>query len=73
MKTFTELNKSGQTVVIVTHDPEIAHCTRLIYLIRDGVIVDKLLPKPENCILQTVGQALSKEKEEDVYTFKRKT
>lgn len=40
MNTFLELNKMGQTIIIVTHNPEVANCTNRIYVIRDGVIVD---------------------------------
>ena len=54
METFVKLNKMGNTVVIVTHDPEIANCTNIIYQIRDGVIVSWDKPNPEKCILQTV-------------------
>lgn len=61
VKTFTRLNARGQTVVIVTHDPEVANCTRLIYLLRDGRIVDKTSPRPENCILNTLGPSGSGE------------
>jgi putative ABC transport system ATP-binding protein len=39
MKIFTELNKSqGITVVLVTHDPEIAEVAEKVLYIRDGVI-----------------------------------
>ncbi|MCS7139464.1 MAG: ABC transporter ATP-binding protein [Candidatus Nezhaarchaeota archaeon] len=40
MNTFLELNRMGQTIIIVTHNPEVANCTNRIYVIRDGVIVD---------------------------------
>ena len=37
---FTDLNRKGRTVIIVTHEQEVAeHCARQIYL-RDGRIVD---------------------------------
>lgn len=36
---FTELNASGMTVVMVTHEPEVAHCTRRIIWFRDGQVV----------------------------------
>ncbi len=68
MKTFKALNDKGQTIVVVTHDPEIAHCTKTIYLIRDGQIVDRIVPRPENCILETVGRAISGGVEEEIYT-----
>ncbi len=54
METFLKLNEQGQTIIIVTHDPEIANCTRKIYLLRDGVIIKMVDPDPEKCILRTV-------------------
>ena len=53
VKTFQELNKEGATIVVVTHNPEVAHCTQKIHLIRDGVIVSALDPDPSRCILNT--------------------
>ncbi|MBC7115383.1 MAG: putative transport system ATP-binding protein [Archaeoglobi archaeon] len=38
MKLFEEMNREGLTIVIVTHDPEIAERTKRIIRIRDGVI-----------------------------------
>lgn len=54
METFLKLNEQGQTIIIVTHDPEIANCTRKIYLLRDGLIVGTLDPDPDKCIINTV-------------------
>jgi putative ABC transport system ATP-binding protein len=53
VKTFQELNKEGATIVVVTHNPEVAQCTQKIYLIRDGVIANTLDPDPSRCILNT--------------------
>jgi len=53
VKTFQELNKEGVTIVVVTHNPEVAQCTQKIYLIRDGVIANTLDPDPSRCILNT--------------------
>ncbi|MEM0320188.1 MAG: hypothetical protein QXS67_02090, partial [Candidatus Nezhaarchaeales archaeon] len=53
MNTFLELNKGGQTIVIVTHDPEVANCTNKIYVIRDGMIVDVKEPDRSRNILLT--------------------
>lgn len=53
METFLSLNKSGLTILIVTHDPEIANCTKKIYVIRDGRIHSFLEPEPSKCILVT--------------------
>lgn len=38
LEVFRELNKSGKTVIIVTHDPVIAHQANRIVNIKDGVI-----------------------------------
>ena len=40
MNTFVNLNKQGQTIVMVTHDPEVAHCAKKILYIKDGRIVN---------------------------------
>lgn len=49
--TFVKLNMGGQTVVIVTHDPEVANCVNKIYIIRDGVIKDLRMPSKNECLL----------------------
>ncbi len=54
MKTFIELNKSGQTIILVSHDPEVASCARKILVIRDGRIVDVIEPDPSECIAYKV-------------------
>lgn len=36
---FTELNDSGITVVMVTHESEVARCTRRIIWFKDGLVV----------------------------------
>lgn len=49
--TFVKLNKQGLTVIVVTHDPEIANCTSKIYVIRDGAIAGIREPSMSECIL----------------------
>jgi putative ABC transport system ATP-binding protein len=38
LRIFMDLNKEGRTVVIVTHDPEIAKFADRVVLVKDGVI-----------------------------------
>lgn len=40
MDIFTELNNSGITLVIVTHEPEVAQLTRRVVWFRDGQILN---------------------------------
>ena len=54
MEAFISLNKMGQTIIIVTHDPEIASCTNKILVIRDGVIVAEEKPDKNECIIYKV-------------------
>lgn len=48
MKLFRELNEEGTTIVMVTHEPEMAAYTRRIVHVRDGAIIEdeKITPKP---------------------------
>lgn len=47
MEIFTELNSSGITVVMVTHEPEVARLTDRIVLFRDGKVVNSHLNPAE--------------------------
>lgn len=38
MRLLQELNQQGTTLVIITHEPDIARCCRRIVVLRDGVI-----------------------------------
>jgi putative ABC transport system ATP-binding protein len=40
MDIFTELNERGATIVVVTHEPEIAEYAHRVIHIRDGVILE---------------------------------
>ncbi|MDQ0273534.1 ABC transporter ATP-binding protein [Cytobacillus purgationiresistens] len=39
MELFLQLNKEGATIIIVTHEPEIAEYARKTIFVRDGIIV----------------------------------
>jgi len=46
MSLFQDLNRNGMTIVVVTHDPEVANFTQRILLFRDGLLVgDRPTPK----------------------------
>ena len=38
MEIFSELNRQGITIVMITHEPSIAACANKVYHIRDGVL-----------------------------------
>jgi len=40
MELFQELHESGQTIVLVTHEDEIAKFAKEIVVLRDGVVID---------------------------------
>lgn len=40
MEIFSELNRAGQTIVMVTHEPEFARLSERIIHLRDGMITD---------------------------------
>ncbi|MET3576750.1 ABC transporter ATP-binding protein [Bhargavaea ullalensis] len=40
MELLTKLNREGKTVIVVTHEEEIAACTDRIIVLRDGLIVE---------------------------------
>ncbi|MCP4644367.1 MAG: ABC transporter ATP-binding protein, partial [bacterium] len=44
MALFTELNGRGRTVVVVTHDPEVARYADRVVTIQDGQIVSDEVP-----------------------------
>jgi putative ABC transport system ATP-binding protein len=47
MDIFTEFNESGMTVVMVTHEPEVARQTRRVVWFRDGQVIHNNLNPAE--------------------------
>ncbi|MFS0654291.1 ABC transporter ATP-binding protein [Bacillus sp. 179-C3.3 HS] len=43
MEQFTQLNEEGTTVILVTHEEEIAACTNRIVMVKDGHLVEDRL------------------------------
>jgi putative ABC transport system ATP-binding protein len=39
---FNQLNREGRSIIMVTHDPEIAEYAKEIVVLQDGQIVDKI-------------------------------
>jgi putative ABC transport system ATP-binding protein len=39
MEIFRDLNKQGRTVVLITHEPDIAACAKRVVHVRDGIII----------------------------------
>jgi macrolide transport system ATP-binding/permease protein len=54
---FKRLNEEGVTIILVTHDEQVAHCAKRIVRIRDGVIVADEVPPT-----QAPAEALAPEK-----------
>lgn len=52
VETFLNLNKArAHTVVVVTHDPEVANCMAKIYVIRDGEITGEFAPNKAEALI----------------------
>jgi putative ABC transport system ATP-binding protein len=51
---FTELNASGMTVVMVTHESEVARCTRRVIWFKDGTVMHAAL-KPDELVQLTTA------------------
>ena len=51
MGLFQELNNKGKTIIMVTHEPELAVYTKRIIILRDGLVVsDKLVENRRNAL-----------------------
>jgi putative ABC transport system ATP-binding protein len=51
MGLFQELNRQGKTIIMVTHEPELAAYTRRIITLRDGELVaDKAVTDRRNAL-----------------------
>lgn len=48
MKAFQELNQKGHTIILITHEMDVANCANRIIHIRDGMIEKDFLNKPKS-------------------------
>jgi len=61
MSLFQQLNEKGKTIVLVTHEPDIAEYARRIIKISDGKIIsDEANPQPSDAV-QKISALASKE------------
>ncbi|MBS7649423.1 MAG: ABC transporter ATP-binding protein [Candidatus Bathyarchaeia archaeon] len=51
VETFLNLNKEERSIVVVTHDPEVANCMRKIYVIRDGTLLGERRANPNESLI----------------------
>ncbi len=54
MDIFAELNKQGMTLVMVTHDPEVAQRCRRTITFRDGSVLHDSLDQTSDCVETSV-------------------
>jgi ABC-type lipoprotein export system ATPase subunit len=59
LRMFQELNAEGLTIVLVTHDPEVAAHAERIIRIRDGRIEDSALKSPKAAVESALGCPVS--------------
>jgi putative ABC transport system ATP-binding protein len=51
MDTLSELNIQGHTIILITHEMDVANCAKRIIHVRDGLIEkDEKNPKSEDCL-----------------------
>jgi putative ABC transport system ATP-binding protein len=54
---FERLNRDGTTVVVVTHDEELARAAKRVIHMRDGAIVDDVRVDPADRRVEPLGLA----------------
>ncbi|MEI7425898.1 MAG: ABC transporter ATP-binding protein [Candidatus Moraniibacteriota bacterium] len=48
MQAFQELNQKGHTIILITHEMDVADCANRIIYVRDGIIEKDVLNKPRD-------------------------
>jgi putative ABC transport system ATP-binding protein len=47
MTLFTELHRSGMTIIVVTHEPDIAAYAGRLLRFRDGLLIEDIQQQPK--------------------------
>jgi putative ABC transport system ATP-binding protein len=56
MQVFQELNRRGMTILLITHETDIAECARRVIALRDGRIVeDRAIASPRDAAREVAG------------------
>jgi putative ABC transport system ATP-binding protein len=63
MALLQQLNRDGMTVVLVTHEPDMAAFARRVILFRDGRVVEDRTQEPSDAAALLVGARLADKKE----------
>lgn len=53
MKIFEELNEKGHTIIMITHEPDIAHHAKRIIVLRDGKIISDVKNRKRKSLWNT--------------------
>lgn len=58
MRLLTELNEAGTTIVVITHEEEIAQCAKRVVRLRDGLIgIDELVEERRSAVTEQLQMA----------------
>lgn len=49
MRIFGNLNEQGKTIILVTHEPDIAQYAKRVITVRDGLIISDEIKEPSAC------------------------
>jgi len=52
MAIFQKLNSEGHTIIMITHEPDIAHHAKRIITIRDGIIIEDVKNGKQNKVIR---------------------